>query len=604
MTTIARIRLGLLARVPGVLDVSITNGQTPIAHIVVPPNATAELMADAESALRDVVAAGTLVQAEFVERRVEGTPDPDGPYLLANIAADVSADGVVRTVERLVPEVAHVVFAGWNNGVFQIRIGDARGECSDALLAAASKAVSVAIVVGVPYEVSKLLATDRAPAHKDYPSAARTNVRLRDIAFEDEARFATRMTELVNTGSSERVPLIDDLEGEKICTTIGGPNAATVGTFLPLYDRIFLLLVPDGNPRDYYQRCYGVSEDVLLAYVRARKIVPIFKFELGRYPELVWRRFLEDPSLPFVTARDLDYLCARNVWWSSGWVRELREDREATAVMHLMLSTIRYDSSPQMRHVAKVFRMLLIGAEAFEGDMWYRGHLGSGQYSPALPLIEIMREFARNDPSKAMGMIETEGAAMHLAISQALGAASHEGLVSNERLLLEVAKTFGGESPGLFTWTQGTRLAEVLKGLELSFSEVIPPDEYIQIFDEANARRVRSLVSDLVRREDRHTELEIRELVQSFNQGVERIARNALEKADVSLISSGAGKAMGVPFLGTSVATASDIGRLLGRAVDARVGTVMDRIRGWINRVPSQSVRLYKIRRRLRPAPR
>ncbi len=603
VTTIGRIRRGLLTRVPGILDVTFTNGHIPVAHIVVPPGATMELKAAAERALREVIAAGSLVNAEFVEQPVEAMPEPNGPLLLANIAANASADGIIRTIKKLVPEVAKVVIGNWEDEVFQIRIGDAQGECSELLRTAASDAIGAVIALGVPYKVTGLLATERTPSRDTFVTAAQTNARLREIALEDEARFAKRVMALVNNGTADRVPLIDDLEGQKICTTIGSPDAACVGTFLPLYDRILLLLVPDRQDVGYYQRHYGLSEDTFLAYVKAKKIVPIFKFELGRYPEPVWRRFLEDPSLPFATARDLDYLCARNLWQSSGWLRELREDREVSAALHRMLSHLD-GNSPQLRCVARVFRMILLGAEAFEGDMWHRGHLGSWQYSPALPFIEVLRQLVRDKPSGYMALIEAEGAAMHLAIAQALGAATHEGLVSNERLLLEVAKAFGGESTGLFSLNQGTRLAEVLRGLELSFSEAIPPNEYVQIFDEANTKRIRTLVTDLVQREERLSELELRELVQRYNQGVDRIARNAVEKADVSLVVSGASAATGLPLLKNALETASNVGGILGRKLDAHTGTVLDRVRGWINRVPAQSIRLYKIRRRLRAATR
>ncbi|MBV8757099.1 MAG: hypothetical protein JO257_07490 [Deltaproteobacteria bacterium] len=582
---------------------TFTNGHIPIAHIVLPPGATMEMKADAERALSDVIAAGTLVNAEFVEQRVEALPEPHGPHLLANIAANATADGVIRTVKKLVPEVAKVVIGDWEDDEFQIRVGDAQGECAEPLRAAASEAVGAVIALGVPFRVAGLRPSERTPSRDTFVTAAQTNARLREIALEDEARFAKRVMTLVENDVAESVSLIDHLDGEKICTTIGGPDAASVGTFLPLYDRVLLLLVPDQQPADYYVRHYGLSEAAFIEYVKARKIVPIFKFELGRYPEPVWRRFVEDPSLPFATSRDLDYLCARNVWLSSGWLRELRKDREVSAVMHRLLSN--FDgNSPYMRSVAGVFRMVLLGAEAFEGDMWHRGHLGAWQYSAALPFLEAFRQLVRDKPNADMARIEAESAAMHLAISQALGAATHEGLVSNERLLLEVAKAFGGESTALFSVSQATRLAEVLKGLELSFSEAIPPNEYVQIFDEANTKRMRTLVAELVQREERLSELELRELVQRYNQGVDRIARNAVEKADVSLVASGAGAATGLPLLKTALETGASVGGKLGRMLDARTGTVLDRMRGWINRVPAQSVRLYKIRRRLRAAAR
>jgi len=82
--------------------------------------------------------------------------------------------------------------------------------------------------------------------------------------------------------------------------------------------------------------------------------------------------------------------------------------------------------------------------------------------------------------------------------------------------------------------------------------------------------------------------------VQAFNQGVDRIDRNAAEKADVSLIVSGGGNATGLPFLRTALESGANLTGMLARFVDARVGTALDRVRGWINRVPSQSVRLYK----------
>jgi len=234
---------------------------------------------------------------------------------------------------------------------------------------------------------------------------------------------------------------------------------------------------------DYYVRNYGLSEEHLLAYVRAKKIIPIFKFELGVYPEQVWRRFIEDPSLPFITARELDYASARYAWSSAEWVRILREDRNESRALFELLRDID-NHSTENSVVADVIRWMIDGAVSFEGIFWRRGHLSAGHYSPAMPLAKLVHHSVPFR-SQSMAPIGVEGAAMHLSLGQAIGAATYEGLVQNEQLLEIVARFFGADPTSVVDISQGNWLREVLNALELAHGDDIPPDEYMDIVNES-----------------------------------------------------------------------------------------------------------------------
>jgi hypothetical protein len=217
-----------------------------------------------------------------------------------------------------------------------------------------------------------------------------------------------------------------------------------------------------------------------------------------------------------------------------------------------------------------------------------------------MPLAEYVHH---NTPfrSQSMAPIEVEGAAMHLSMGLALGSATFEGIVQNEVLLHLVAQTFGNDV-ALTESTKADQLRKILDALELSYSPDIPPDEYMDIVDESNARRIRELVSELTEGEHKPgTDLDLRDRIQQYNDGVSKIEKAALSTAEISLFAGLGAKGFGVGWLKAIIGGLSSAASgTVAQSVDATpVGDGLDWLRGKVNRVPAHSIRLYRIRSRL-----
>lgn len=611
MATPSAVKRGLLCRVSGLSGVWAEDGQVPVIHLIPERDADhAKLIADARAALREIVPAGVLVNVQIATGAIPTNSDAlRGVHSFAALASDPTRQGLMEGVLKLVPAIGRLVIEE-GLGVVRFLVSDATGECSQELLKSVSDAVRALASIGIAYEVAALPSDDmRDDLRRPGFFVPTRTPRLTVHREEDEHRFERRLRALVDDGACERIPLVDDLDGTKIFSTIGLNNGAPIGAFLPMYDRVYVMMSPGNSERrdDYYTTEYGLTEAHFLDYVRAKKIVPIFKFELGVYPENVWKVFAEDLSLPYITARDMDYASARYAWSSAEWVRILREDRDASRALFEALRRIDSNSaegrSVEGRAVASLLRFMIDGASSFEGMLWRRGHLSAGHYSPAMPLAKLVHSSTPFN-SRSMAPIDVEGAAMHLSMGLALGATTYEGMVTNEALLEAVAKCFGADPADTISASKGGLMRDVLDALELSYSVDIPPDEYMAIVDEANGRRIRALVMRLLEGVDtdgKVTEVEVRERVQHLNDGVRRLTRKALPSADVSMVTTGVAKATGASWLATLLG--GSIGARIGRSIDStRAGDALDWMRGKLHGLPTEAVRLYRIRARLEHA--
>lgn len=349
-----------------------------------------------------------------------------------------------------------------------------------------------------------------------------------------------------------------------------------------------------------------------LTYCRRGKIIPIFKFSLDKYPEGLVRRFLEDPSLPLLRSRDLDFLGARYAWNECGYLRALREDRSLSqGIFEAFLALqdhSRHYPKEQIEFVSDILDVMLRGAESFEGIMWRRGHLALADFSPAMLLTRsLLSRDAGVPPALA---IEAFGLATHLAIAQAFGSSLHEALEANDAILAFVARLFQ-PSPEAFTGSYVRTLHEILAALQVAYNPTIPATEYVEVFDSAETRRMRAIVGEVLEAGHQATkEAEIRERIQKFNDGVRKLRSRAIETVDVDVVGD-------LAKAGTIASGNATIGAILGilgiklfqraatRSFDAIVedtalGSYLDRVRGLINGVPVHSIRLFRVRKKLR----
>ena len=601
MPTRISVQRGLLARVPGLAGVWIEPGPVSVIHLVPEPQVDRKrLLADANAALGELVAFPTAAELRVTEdaSRAEGT-GLIGVGRFAALTSSPTEDGIREGLVKLVPSIGRLVVQP-GLGTVRVLVADENNASPPEFLAKVTEAMNALGALGARYEVAQLQPSDTRNAlqevHFYIPTRDRRLDKLRE---DDEARFERRLRLLAENDDCETVPLIDNLKGERIFTTIG-PKEGPIGAFLPIYDHILLMMAPGHHEGDdYYVRNYGLSEQALFEYVRAGKIVPVFKFELGVYPEVVWRRFTEDLSLQWVSARDVDYACARYAWSSSEWLRVLRKDRRASQELFAQLRTLGR-ASKEARLLGAIIRSMLHGAEAFEGEFWRRGHLAAALYSPAMPLAEAIQQ---GTPllSNSMAPIEVNGAAMHISMGLALGAATYEGLVQNERLLLAVAERFR-DSSEVVSASKGAEVKRVLDALALSYSNDIPPKEYIAIVDEANARRIREIVATLTQG---HTidggDEELRERIRSYNHGVDTMMGKELSSGEITAVTALAATAFGVGWLkalGVGITTKL-AEKAMASADSTKAGDALDWMRGKLHGLPKETIRLYKIRSRL-----
>lgn len=559
------------------------------------------MLADAEAALVELVAFPTATEVRIAEdvSKADGT-ELAGVHRLAALSSIPTEDGLREGLMKLVPSIARLVL---ETGLGKIRllISGENDTCPPELLKEASRAAHALIGIGGKCEVAPLALDDlrddlRTPGFL-IPARDR---KLSELREADEARFEKRLRSLIESDTCEPLPLIDNLDGEKIFSTIGAKQAP-IGAFLPIYDRIYLMMSPGLHQenKDYYIQNYGLSENDFFAYARAGKVIPVFKFELGVYPERVWRRFAEDLDVRYISPRELDYACARYAWSSAEWLRILRSDRAASQQLFAVLRNLD-QSSKEGRIVAWVIRNMLRGAETFEGEFWRRGHLAAGDYSPAMPLAEVVDQSVPYT-SQSMAPIEVSGAAMHLSMGLALGASTFEGLVQNEAILRAVAQKFGASADVLGA-SDGARIRQVIDALGLAYSNDIPPDEYIDIVDQSNTRRIRELVSNLTAgMHSDGADQDVRERIQQYNQGVERIIKKSVTTTDITIVTGFAASAFEAGWLASlGVAQTSKAAGRVADLIDAtKAGDALDWLRGKLNRVPKEAIRLYRIRSRL-----
>ncbi len=595
MPTKPLIERALRSRVRGLKSVQVTL-ERGRAVVLVEPGSSA-MIERVNAALRHIRPAGSFLEVRpFSNPPLENESRQSDVERLASLNPAVTVDGVIETVKMLVPEVDSIRLS--RGSPIIAYVCNEAGKCSNELRDRVLAAMATCVTVGIPFDVQ----VDATRVGK--PPVRRRDRRIERHGEEDEEVFGQRLTRLVR-GAHDDIPLVDAATGSRLMTTI--TRDAPLGCFLPIYDRLMVAMLPArGDRDDYFEHEFGLNEETFLAYCRLGKIVPIFKFALREYPTRVARTFLEDPSVPFVTPRELDYLTARNAWSTQGWIQSVRSDPEVSQSLFELIERIgaARPETEDTRFRREILESLLRGAESFEGVFWRKGHIAAGHFGPAMALAKAV-SIATPKGSSSMAPIDAYGAAMHFSMARALGASLFEALVSPP--MVDLVGSMYGSSSGALTAASATRLTEVIGGLELAFSREVPPDEYVEILDQENTRRLRSIVTELLAIGDESGDGALRERVQAYNEGVRKIHRRSVESVDISIagaVAKAGGSALGLGIVADLLQLKS-IQRaavVAGETLDDRLGGPLDRLRSWLNAVPAESIRLYKVRRRLERA--
>jgi hypothetical protein len=615
------LQRAIRSRIAGVAGVEIFDAGHGIVTIVVVPTADADrptLPVRIAVMLEDVRVMGLDYQ---VEVRDALPPDSaiaslSGRFQLAAYASDQTADGMREGLMKLVPTLARLVSENDHQGRLRYYVADATGQCSEKLLQDVRLGTRALGCVG--FEIEVLPASPTDPRNElTRLGVPRHESRLDRFTEEEEDVFAKRVIGLVS-GRWELVPLLDDAEATSLLVR-SEPPAAPLSCMLPIYDRVLLALppAPAATSAEYFSRL-GIDEDDLLLYCERKRVVPVFERELGHYPEHVVRRFLEDPALPFVTARQLDYVAARHAWRSAEYLRALREDPTRSQQIFAFLRDIATQASPaqqaQLGLATKLLGELLWQAENFEGIVWRRGHFFAGAFSPALPVMRgvqlVLEEQGRKGGLSrelaANGSIRVALAAQSLALGQVLGASVYE---PDDGIPVEAVAQYFRPAARMISAAELTQMGEVLRGLRIAFNPSVPAKEYVELFDRPETARVRRMVADILRDgESARTEMELRDAVQALNADVAKIRKAALEEAAVDVVGDIA-KEVSATAGYTAIARVIDLALKAFKAVgpeafdavveDTRLGSALDTVRGALNGVSPHAIRLYRIRRKL-----
>lgn len=539
-------------------------------------------------------------------------------FSLAALACDQSRHGLPKALISVVHDLARVFVEEDLGRSVTFYVSREDGSAPEDFLESVRMALLTIGYAGLPFEVRAI--DPNNPYHVDMRRAGFSvpsrNSRIVNYTETDEARYAHRINRLVE-GHRDQVAAVDDPSVSKIYLT---PSVGTldVGAMLPLYDRIYVELPLHIKDPNYFETAFGLEQETFVELCRAGSVVPVFKRNLGHYPEVVWRRWLEDISLPFVSPRDTDYLAMRHLWENSPFIRLLRNDAEQLRALDNAMSKILAAGGPEFRKnrwLYSVLGWIRHGAEEFEGIAFHQGTMALGSLSAGGVSAHLLSaEAPQLFKDKAMAdtiAIESFVASQNIAVAHAFGASLSDGLVLNSSVLEAMVPMFQ-EAVEVHGRLETRRITEIVKALEIHYSPRIPIQEYLGVIADHKTERVRSIVKELLNGVNADSaDHELRERVTKLNREVSKLQKKDLRISTVDVlgdITSTAGAITGggaygmvllAKLLGGILA-----GKLAARGVDSIIdgpaGATIDNIRGALNGVSPHAIRLFRLRSQLK----
>ncbi len=541
------------------------------------------------------------------------------PYLsLAALASDQSCHGLLRTLVSVVHDLAKVFVEEEAGRVVTFYVAREDGTAPHEFLERVRKALQSIGYAGLPFEVRAV--DPNNPRHVDMRrtgfSVPSRNNRIVDYTEADEVKYAHRIKRLVE-GHRDQISIVDDKTGSKIYLT-PSVGKLDLGAMLPLYDRIYVELPMSVNGSTYFETAFGLEQETFVELCRAGYVVPVFKRNLGHYPEVVWRRWLEDLSLPLVSPRDADFLAMRHLWESSPFIRLFRDDTRQLRALDNAMSQILAASGPEFRDnkwLYDVLGWIRHGAEEFEGIAFHRGAMALGNLSAggasahllAAAAPQILKDKAIADTIGIDGFM----ASQNIAVAQAFGSSLFDSLVLNTSVLAAIAPMFQ-EAVEVRGRLETRRITELVKALEIHYSPRIPIQEYLEVISDRETVRVRGIVQDLLNGVNANSaDHELRDRVTKLNREIARLQKKDLRISTVDVLgdatsAGGAitgGGAYGMVLLAKllgGVLAGKLATRAVGSILDGPAGSAIDSIRGTLNRVPPHAIRLFRLRSRLK----
>jgi len=538
--------------------------------------------------------------------------------LLAGLASDQSRSGLSQTLVAVVHDLAKVFIEEQQGKVVTFRVAREDGSAPQDFLDRVRTALGVIGYAGFTFEVKAL--DPKNPHHRDMNRAGfmvpSRHPRLVDFTEDDNDRYAQRIRRLVDDQHDE-IPIVDlHCTGQVYLTP--GVGQLDIGALLPLYERIYVELPMMRNTDRYFDDAYGLDQQTFIELCRAGAVVPVFRGNVGLYPESVWRQWLEDPSLPLISPRDTDFVGMRHLWNTSRFIRDLRKHPEQLrAIDDVMRRILNAGKSTfqENRWLYEVLGWMRQGAEEFEGIAFHRGTMALGNLSAGGAVAHLLasksyKKFTDKDIADTIA-IEGFVASQNIAIAQAFGASLFDNLVLNTSVLTAIAPMFQ-EAVEVNGRLETRRITELVKALEIHHSPRIPVGEYLDLMNEHETARMRVLVQNLIEGVDgKSADRELRERVTKLNKEVKSIDKKNLHISTADVLgdafsiagSASGGNAYGMVLLSKLLGGAV-AGKLATKAIngllDGPAGAGIDAVRGALNGVSPQAIRIFRLRSKLK----
>lgn len=622
MTTRATLIRKLRNRVPDLAFLDIQPARSFVFRVTLSTNGDRtfdEVAEDVKRVLEAEKSAGVGFELVPLTAEVQLSEFKEPPYLsLAAFASDQSRHGLPRTLVSVVHDLARVFVEEKPGQSVTFFVSREDGTAPFEFLERTRLALLSIGYVGLPFEVKPV--DPNNPNHIDMRRAGfavpSRDSRLVDYTEADEVEYAQRIGRLVN-GQRDHVAAVDDQTVSKIYLT-PSVGKLDVGAILPLYDRIYVELPMSPKGSNYFETAFGLEQETFVELCRAGCVVPVFKRNLGHYPEVVWRRWLEDTSLPLVSPREADFLAMRHIWESSPFIRLFRDHTEQLWALDNAISQILAAGGPEFRKNRWLYDVLgwvRHGAEEFEGIAFHQGTMALGSLSAGGVSAHLLTAQAPQlFKDKAVAdTIAIEGflASQNIGVAHAFGASLFDSVILNSSVLAAMVPMFQ-EAVEAHGRLETRRITELVKALELHYSPRIPVQEYLEVIADHKTERVRALVRELL--DGIHTssaDHELRDRVAKLNREVSKLQKKDLRISTVDILGDassaagaiGGGGAYGMVLLAKLLGGVLP-GKLATRAIDSILdgpaGSTVDSIRGALNGVSPHAIRLFRLRGQLR----
>jgi len=622
VTTRATLIRKLRNRVPGLANLDIQPAQPFVFRVIFSTKGGRtfdEVAEDVGKVLAAEKSAGVGFELEPFPSEVPLPEFRVAPYLsLAALASDQSCNGLPKNLISVVHDLARVFVEEELGRSVTFYVSREDGTAPDEFLERVRTALLSIGYAGLPFEVKAVEPNN--PRHVDMRQAGfavpSRNSRIVDYTEADEVRYAHRINRLVE-GHRDHVAVVDDHAVSKIYLT-PSVGKLDVGAMLPLYDRIYVELPLHIKDSNYFETAFGLEQETFVELCRAGCVVPVFKRNLGHYPEVVWRRWLEDISLPLVSPRDTDFLAMRHLWESSPFIRLFRNDSEQLRALDSAMSQILAAGGPEFRKnrwLYSVLGWIRHGAEEFEGIAFHQGTMALGSLSAggvsahllSAEAPQLFKDKAIADTIAIDGFV----ASQNIAVAHAFGASLFDGMVLNSSVLAAMAPMFQ-EAMEVHGRLETRRITEIVKALEIHYSPKIPIKEYLEVIADHKTERFRALVLEMLNGTNVHSaDYELRDRVTKLNREVSTLQKKDLRISTVDVLGDATsavgaitgGGAYGMVLLAKLLGGVL-VGKIATRAVDCILdgptASTIDSIRGALNGVSPHAIRLFRLRSRLK----